>query len=228
MFVKLLGFTEGGERVSAIAGKLCYSKGGYAKITEKLDDAETEKFIDKVINLGHYSVIEHTSFSFIAEGISRALTHQLVRHRIASYSQKSQRYVNEAGFDYITPHTINSDAKAKDIYDKAAAAIAKAYDELSALGIPKEDARYILPNAAETKIVITMNARELLHFFEKRLCNRAQWEIREMAELMLEEARKACPHIFKNAGPGCVNGACPEGEMTCGKAAEVRKKYKKA
>ncbi len=226
MFVKLIGFTEGGEKVSAIAGKLCYSKGGFAKITEKLDDAETEKFIDKVMHLGHYSVIEHTSFSFIAEGISRALTHQLVRHRIASYSQKSQRYVNETGFEFITPHSINENQRAKELYIKIISEISKAYDELSALGIPKEDARYILPNAAETKIVITMNARELLHFFEKRLCNRAQWEIREMAELMLEQAREVCPHIFKNAGPGCVKGSCPEGEMTCGKASEVRKKYK--
>jgi thymidylate synthase (FAD) len=225
VFVKLLSHTADGEKIAAIAGKLCYSSGGYDKITGTLTDETIASFINKINDLGHYSVLEHMSFSFIIEGVSRALTHQLVRHRIASYSQQSQRYVNESGFDYITPHTIEDKPELKKQFDSMMDSINTFYKSMTDAGIPKEDARYALPNAAETKIVVTMNARELLHFFEKRCCNRAQWEIHEMSDLMLAEAKIAAPLIFKNAGPGCVGGPCPEGKMTCGKITEVRKKY---
>jgi thymidylate synthase (FAD) len=225
MFVKLIAWTNEGETIPAIAGKLCYSNDGYEGIVAKLDRDKTGEFIRKITGLGHHSVIEHISFTFMVEGVSRALTHQLVRHRLASYSQKSQRYVNESAFEYITPHSIENAPAVKAEYTALMKQLAAYYDTLIKAGIPKEDARYILPNAAETKIMVTMNARELLHYFEKRLCNRAQWEIREMSDLMLAEVKKVSPNIFSSAGPGCVSGQCPEGKMTCGKMQEVREKY---
>ncbi|MGA2192682.1 MAG: FAD-dependent thymidylate synthase, partial [Nitrospirota bacterium] len=160
-------------------------------------------------------------------------THQLVRHRVASYSQQSQRYVKETEFDYVIPPTIKNDKELTKAFSKYMRQAQKAYDEVIA-GLAKQgitgenaqqDARFLLPNAAETKIVVTMNARELLHFFRVRCCNRAQWEIREMATEMLMEARKVAPVIFKDAGPGCLKGKCPEGKMSCGKQDEVREKF---
>ncbi|MCD8491699.1 MAG: FAD-dependent thymidylate synthase [Geovibrio sp.] len=184
-----------------------------------------QKFIEKIVSIGHHSVLEHVSFTFGIEGVSRALTHQLVRHRIASYSQKSQRYVKHGGgFEYIIPETVAADSEAKQEFERIMGEVAKAYDLLASKGVPAEDARYVLPNACETKIIVTMNARELIHFFRIRCCNRAQWEIRKMAELMLVECMKIAPSIFKDSGPGCVSGACPEGAFTCGKAKEVREK----
>jgi thymidylate synthase (FAD) len=225
VFVKLIGYTNETELLPAIAGKLCYSKDGYEQIRKKLDPEKAGEFILDKVSLGHLSIIEHISFSFIIEGVSRALTHQLVRHRVASFSQKSQRYVNESSFEYITPPTISSKPELNDEFIKTMKYIQKQYEKMTAAGIPKEDARYLLPNAAETKIIATMNARELKHFFSLRLCNRAQWEIRELAGEMLKEVKKVCPDIFVNDGPGCVSSKCPEGKMTCGKSAEMRKKF---
>ncbi|MBZ4672351.1 FAD-dependent thymidylate synthase [Deferribacterales bacterium Es71-Z0220] len=225
--VCLLRHTFDPENLAALAAKLCYTDSDIDGLSEKLSKSDVESFIEKIVRIGHHSVLEHVSFSFGIEGVSRALTHQLVRHRIASYSQKSQRYVkHKDGFEYVFPDTIkNSDIAGK--YEKLMGEIASFYDELVSLGIPSEDARYVLPNACETKIIVTMNARELLHFFRIRCCNRAQWEIRKMAEKMLEECIKVAPSIFSKAGPGCVFGPCPENEFTCGKASEVREKYKK-
>lgn len=222
--VKLLDYTPEPERVVAMAARLCYSAVGAEELSERLSDDKVREMVEKMVSLGHASTIEHVSFTFGIEGVSRVLTHQLVRHRIASYDQQSQRYVAAHGFQYVTPHTIEENPAAKEKYDALLSKIRKTYDELIELGIPKEDARYVLANAAETKILVTMNARSLLHFFNLRCCNRAQWEIREMANLMLAEVQKVAPTLFKNAGATCVNtGRCPEGNMGCGKFNEMIK-----
>jgi thymidylate synthase (FAD) len=166
---------------------------------------------------GHHSTLEHASYTFAIEGVSRALTHQLVRHRIASFNQQSQRYVRfTQGIGMVKPGSVKQDAEAEAVFDEAIASALDAYHKLLELGVPAEDARYLLPNAAETKIVVTMNIRELLHFFGLRCCNRAQWEIRELADRMLRLVRPTAPAIFCDAGAPCVRGACPEGAMTCG------------
>ena len=222
--VKLLDYTPEPERVVAMAARLCYSAVGAEELSERLSEEKVKEMVRKMVALGHASTIEHVSFTFGIEGVSRVLTHQLVRHRIASYDQQSQRYVAAHGFEYITPPTIAENPEAKAKYDALLEEIRRTYDELTGMGIPKEDARYVLANATETKVVATFNARSLLHFFELRCCNRAQWEIREMANLMLAEAKKAAPLLFKNAGASCVaTGQCPEGAMTCGKFAEMIK-----
>ena len=222
--VKLLEYTPEPERVVAMAARLCYSATGAEELSERLSEEQVQKMVKKMVALGHASTIEHVSFTFGIEGVSRVLTHQLVRHRIASYDQQSQRYVAAHGFQYITPPTIEANPAAKERFDKLLADIRSAYDDLVEMGIPKEDARYVLANAAETKILVTMNARTLLHFFNLRCCNRAQWEIRDMAYKMLAEVKKVAPTLFHNAGASCVNtGRCPEGELACGKYAEMMK-----
>lgn len=222
--VKLLEYTPNPERVVAMAARLCYSPIGAEELSEKLSDEQVKKLVGKMVKLGHASTIEHVSFTFGIEGVSRVLTHQLVRHRIASYDQQSQRYVAEHDFEYILPPTIAAKPEARAKFEALMQQIRQTYDELTEAGIPKEDARYVLANAAETKILVTMNARSLLHFFNLRCCNRAQWEIREMANQMLAQVRTIAPTLFKNAGASCVNtGRCPEGDMTCGKFSEMIK-----
>lgn len=218
MHVALLKFTPEPERTVAMAARLCYSATGAAQLAETMTAEQVNKLVEKIVGLGHWSTIEHVSFTFAIEGVSRALSHQLVRHRIASYSQQSQRYVKEDNFAYITPDAIASDAVAKAKFEELMAAVRGVYTELLARGIAAEDARYCLPNAAETKIVVTMNARTLLHFFAERCCMRAQWEIRAMAERMLAKVRPVAPLLFAKAGPTCVSaGVCREGAMTCGR-----------
>ncbi len=222
--VKLLEHTAHPERVVAMAARLCYSASGAEELSEKMTDEQVEKLVGKIVAMGHASTMEHVSFTFGIEGISRVLSHQLVRHRIASYSQQSQRYVAEHDFEYILPPTIEKNPEAKTKFEKLMGDIRSTYDELVAMNIPKEDARYVLANATETKVVVTMNARSLMHFFNLRCCNRAQWEIREMANKMLAEVKKVSPILFKNAGASCVEtGRCPEGAMTCGKFSEMIK-----
>ena len=222
--VKLLDYTPEPERVVAMAARLCYSAVGAEELSERLSDEKVKEMVRKMVALGHASTIEHVSFTFGIEGVSRVLTHQLVRHRIASYDQQSQRYVAAHGFEYITPPTIAENPAAKAKYDALLAEIRKTYDELTEMGVPKEDARYVLANAAETKILVTMNARSLLHFFNLRCCHRAQWEIRDMAYKMLAQVKEVAPTLFHNAGASCVNaGFCPEGAMTCGKLQEMLK-----
>lgn len=177
---------------------------------------EIEHFIDKLIGLGHESPLEHVSFTFGIEGISRACSHQLVRHRIASYSQKSQRYVSENDFDFVYPESISNNEEAKSSYEYCMNIIDRTYNELLSCGIDKEDARMVLPNACDTQIIVTMNARSLLNFFKHRCCNRAQWEIRELADKMLRQCKKVAPNLFKYAGPSCLYNKCTEGEMSCG------------
>lgn len=225
MNVKLMGHTPEPERTVAMAARLCYSAIGAEQLAEKMTDEQVGKLVDKIVEMGHLSTMEHVNFTFAIEGVSRVLTHQLVRHRIASYSQQSQRYVKEHDFEYIVPPTVAANAEAKAKFEELMGQIRQTYDELVALGIHQEDARYCLANATETKIVATMNARSLLHFFELRCCTRAQWEIRVLAEAMLAEVRKVAPRLFAKAGPTCVTGGyCDEGALSCGRLAAIQGK----
>ncbi|VAV84437.1 Thymidylate synthase ThyX [hydrothermal vent metagenome] len=227
MKVSLLSSTPDPEKVVTVAAKLCYSDSTIAELEDKVRNISVEKFLDKILSMGHNSILEHASFSFGIDGISRVTSHQLVRHRVASYSQQSQRYVNLAGSDeYVVPDTIAGDDAINTEYREFLKKVHAFYSKMVEAGIPKEDARYLLPNAACTKIIVTMNARELLHFFKLRCCERAQWEIRDMATRMLMLAKEAAPIIFKDGGPSCVPGPCAEGKMTCGKPLETRKKFK--
>ncbi|HSW64220.1 MAG TPA: FAD-dependent thymidylate synthase [Dissulfurispiraceae bacterium] len=232
--VILLRHTPHPEETIALAAKLCYSASDIEALKEKIEAKDQKTFVERLMKMGHLSPIEHASFTFAVEGISRACSHQLVRHRLASYSQQSQRYVSEeTGFDYVIPPSIKDDAQLSAEFEKcmiqAQVAYRKMVKKLNKRGIKGEaanqDARFVLPNAAETKIIITMNGRELLHFFRQRCCTRAQWEIRSMADKMLELVKSVAPVIFTQAGPGCLAGPCPEGEYSCGKAVEIRKKY---
>ncbi|MDD5284867.1 MAG: FAD-dependent thymidylate synthase [Desulfuromonadaceae bacterium] len=225
--VTLIEHTPNPELTIALAARLCYSPSSINDLREKLEAADIEVFLDKIMSLGHHSVLEHASFTFGIEGISRVTTHQLVRHRIASFSQQSQRYVShKEDFTSIMPDTIAENSDARQIFAFMSETVHKAYAQLIEIGIPPEDARYILPNATETKIIMTMNARELLHFFAMRCCQRAQWEIRQMSIEMLRLVKKVAPVIFREAGPGCVSGSCPEGKFCCGQTQEVREFYK--
>lgn len=214
MIVKLLAHTENADALCAAAGNSCYSERPSYEIVE---DINADRVLSRIVGMGHHSVIEHAVFTFSVEGVSRALTHQLVRHRMASFSQQSQRYVSLTEPSYVVPHTVSGDPEAIRVYDETMAAIWDAYGKLEAMGVPAEDARYLLPNGCTTNITITMNARELLHFFSLRCCNRAQWEIRELADEMLRLCRDVSPVIFRDAGPPCVRGPCPEGKLSCGK-----------
>ncbi len=225
MQVVLLKSPQDPEHMVAQAARLCYSAADLEAIAEKLTPEKTSSFIRHLVKLGHHSALEHAVFTFGVEGVSRALTHQLVRHRLASYSQQSQRYVTLRDFPYVVPPTVAARPDLAKRFDGALAAVGEAYAALLAAGVPAEDARYLLPNACETKIVVTMNSRELLHFFRLRCCNRAQWEIHGLADRMLGLVKPLAPNIFHQAGPGCLQGPCPEGEMTCGKTAEVRATY---
>ena len=229
--VMLIRYTPAPEELVAMAGKLCYSPSTLDDLAEGVAEHDQTKYLKKLTDMGHMSPIEHASFTFGIEGVSRSLLAQITRHRIASFSVQSQRYValggEDAGFDYIVPPAIAAlGEEAVAEYHRQMETMDKWYQEwrvkLGGGKASNEDARFVLPNAAATRIIVTMNARELIHFLSLRCCNRAQWEIREVAWQMLELAMNAAPAIFRKAGPSCVHGACPEGKMTCGKAAEVR------
>ena len=232
MKVSILAHTPNIENVIASSGRLCYSKVGVNELLQKHSKEDNERFIKMLADMGHHSPLEHVSFTFAVEGVSRALTHQLVRHRIASYSQQSQRYVNlDKTFDYIMPPDIEKNEVTTTVFENAMKDIKRYYDYLVdsleesyiSNGMNKreankkaiEDARYVLPNACETKIVFTMNARTLLHFFEKRCCSRAQWEIRNLANEMLRQCKEISPILFSSAGATCKKGYCTEGKMSC-------------
>ena len=222
--VKLLAHTPEPDKLVAAAAKLCYARSDVDTLLDNLTADKVEPFIDKLAELGHQSPIEHASYTFAVEGVSRALLAQLTRHRIASYSVQSQRYVDKLGFDYITPSSIENNSDAEDIYNRCMMMIDLCYQELKQLGIPNEDARFVLPNACDTRIIFTMNARSLHNFFRLRCCNRAQWEIRAMADEMLRLCREVSPMLFKHAGPSCaVSGKCSEGAMCCGQPREELK-----
>lgn len=250
MHVTLIAHTPQPERTVASAARLCYSASSIDDVMEKLTDEKTASFVDMLAEIGHESPIEHASFTFGIEGVSRSLLAQITRHRMASFSVQSQRYVREKAFEYVLPPEIAAIPEAEAIYRQAMEEDQRHYEELAVLLKDKhyrenleagmdeksaartaekkaiEDARFVLPNACTTKMIMTMNARSLMNFFHHRCCNRAQWEIRELAEKMLILCLQAAPHLFKNAGPSCVAGPCPEGKMSCGKCAEVRAKYR--
>jgi len=228
MEVKLIAYTPKPDMVCAAAAFTSWKKKTTAQLFEELNEKEALDFLRMVMGFGHMSVTEHASFTFSISGVSRALTHQLVRHRIASYTQQSQRYVkfSKDEIKYVTPPTIAKDADAKKTYDGLMKEIADVYEKLIKKNIPPEDARFVLPNAATTNIVVTMNARELLHFIRLRSCERTQWELRDVAIEMLKLAKKVAPTLFSDGGPNCMIGPCPEGKLTCGKIIEARKKFK--
>ncbi|MGD0496318.1 MAG: FAD-dependent thymidylate synthase [Candidatus Bathyarchaeia archaeon] len=231
MKVKLLRCTADAELLCGTAALTTIKSEKPSEILEKMDYETAKQKIRKVTGYGHASVIEHASFTFSVEDVSRGMTHQLVRHRIASYSQQSQRYVTYDTLEkYVTPPSIACSPQAKKAFVDALENISEAYRKLLKMGIPKEDARFILPNAAKTNIVVTMNARELRHFFNLRCCARAQWEIREVAVEMLKQAKKAAPALFENCGPTCVElGCCTEGKMKPAECnvSEIREKFKR-
>lgn len=225
MPVQLLTHTPDPEAVVAAAARLCYSPSSIDQLLEK-SRSDREALLRKILSLGHTSVLEHANFTFGIEGISRACSHQLVRHRIASYAQQSQRYVShKQRFAAVTPPSIERRPELLERYQALLDDIHGVYRQLIDAGVPAEDARFVLPNAAQTKLVMSMNARELLHFFNLRCCRRAQWEIRAMAKEMLRLVRPVAPLLFAQAGPGCLAGACPEGSMTCGEIKAVRQEY---
>lgn len=220
MKIKILAHTPNPERVIALAGKLCYSQVGIDELNDKISDEQVEKFITKLSDMGHMSPFEHASFTFAIEGISRNCSHQIVRHRLASFSQQSQRYVRMKG-EYVVPPYVYWHEELLLEFNHALENADKAYNKLVE-GLMRygrtekeaiEDARYILPSACTTKMEVTMNVRELLHFFKQRCCKRAQWEIREVAKEMLKQCKEVSPILFKNAGAPC--STCTEGELKC-------------
>ncbi|MGB4594054.1 MAG: FAD-dependent thymidylate synthase [Coriobacteriia bacterium] len=217
MDVKLLYHTPDPERAVAAAARLCYAPVGAAELMDDLSPEAVRRVLKTIITSGHLSALEHASYTFAIDGVSRALTHQLVRHRLASYNQQSQRYVRyDKPPTFVEPTSVAGNPTAHALFTEATGAAFDVYRGLLELGIPAEDARYVLPNAMETKIVVTMNVRELLHFFELRCCKRAQWEIRDLALAILDLALPTAPYIFSDAGASCRRGPCREGKMTCG------------
>jgi thymidylate synthase (FAD) len=222
MNIHLISQTQNATKVVAQAAYICTHQDW--PTTHDLHPDRSGPLVRRVLSSGHDSILEHASFTFAVDGISRACSHQLVRHRVASYSQQSQRYV-PLGDDtycgteyYIVPGSVSDNGpQSVVIFGNAMLECERAYKKLIAAGIPAEDARFVLPNAAATKLVLTMNARELHHFFALRCCNRAQWEIRAMAYQMLEQCKAAEPVLFEDCGPGCLRGPCPEGRRSCGK-----------
>jgi len=239
--VKLLAHTPDADKMVAAAAKLCYARSDVDTLLDNLTADKVEEFLDRLADLGHESPIEHASYTFAVEGVSRALLAQLTRHRIASYSVQSQRYVDKSDFDYIMPPEIAAIPEAAAKFEEIMAQLGTGYEELRTLlknghkdrlmaagadekdadfkagKMANEDARFVLPNACDTRIIFTMNARSLHNFFKQRCCNRAQWEIRAMADEMLRLVREVSPVLFKKAGPSCVSqGRCSEGKMFCG------------
>ncbi|MGI6280192.1 MAG: FAD-dependent thymidylate synthase [Acutalibacteraceae bacterium] len=248
--VYLLAHTSNPEHIVASAAKLCYSSSKISELNQNLTDEKAASFVEMLAEIGHESPIEHATFTFGIEGVSRSLLAQITRHRIASFSVKSQRYVKEGSFEYVIPPEIAAEPEALALYREIMAADQEKYDKIAEILTAKhkaaflaegkdektaarlaekkaiEDARFVLPNACETQMVLTMNARSLMNFFRIRCCRRAQWEIQEVANQMLKLVTEVAPHLFKNAGPSCVRGKCSEGKMTCGKPDEVREFYK--
>ena len=249
MKVTLIAHTPNPEQVVAAAARLCYSDSHIDTLLEGMTPEKSRDFVRKLAAMGHESPTEHVSFTFGIEGVSRSLLAQITRHRIASYSVQSQRYVRLDQFEYVTPIEVEQDEEGAEAFRQAMEQAGEEYRRIAALlkdghirrltaqGIDEktaarqaeklaiEDARFVLPNACTTKMIVTMNARSLANFFRHRCCNRAQWEIRALAEEMLRLVSQVAPALFENCGPACYKGPCPEGRMTCGKAAEMREKY---
>ena len=229
--VTLIRYTPAPEELVALAGKLCYSPATLEDLAEGVAEKDQTKYLTKLTDMGHLSPIEHASFTFGIEGVSRSLLAQITRHRIASFSVQSQRYValgeGEGGLDYILPPAIEAlGEEAVREFDEQMRTINGWYQNWrQKLGTGEggnEDARFVLPGACETRMMVTMNVRELRHFFSLRMCSRAQWEIRALANEMHRLCMEVAPALFENAGPGCLRGACPEGEKTCGRMLQIR------
>ena len=223
--VTLLQHTPDPDRAVAIAGRLCYAPVSAAELKQDMSDDDVGKLVRILVHSGHHSALEHASFTFAIDGVSRACTHQIVRHRLASYNQQSQRYVTFGPVDsFVVPPSISANAEAEAVFLTAMDQARAAYDKLVDIGLGEgrkrenvqEDARFVLPNAAETKIVVTMNVRELRHFFQVRCCRRVQWEINALAWRMRTILRAVSPCLFEGTGPNCLYGVCGEGKMTCG------------
>lgn len=246
MKVEIISHTENPEKLVAAAAKLCYSSSEVSELLDNLTGEKVNKFINRLVTLGHESPLEHATFTFAISGVSRTLLAQLTRHRIASYSVKSQRYVSENKFDFITPPRILEIPEALQLYEETMRMLQDNYEALACmmtdyemekvtkhLNISKEnvqenkelcreiskksaeDARMLLPGACTTQLITTMNVRSLWNFFNQRCCNRAQWEIRDLANEMLRQVKEVSPLLFKDSGAPCVKGACPEGSMSC-------------
>lgn len=251
MKVQLIAHSENPEKIIACAAKLCYSSSEISQLYDGLTDEKVSSFVDMLSSLGHQSPVEHVTFTFGIEGVSRAFLAQITRHRIASYSVQSQRYVSEKDtFQFITPPAVSNENGANEIYQAAMQQAIESYRKVADILEEKykveflekgmsekaaaskaeklaiEDARFILPNACETKMIVTMNARSLMNFFALRCCNRAQWEIRAVANEMLRLVCSVAPTLFQHAGPDCVRGHCSEGKMSCGKQEEMKEFYK--
>lgn len=233
MNVVLVRHTLNPEELAALGARLCYSKSTISGLAEKISAQDQSVFIERLLNMGHESIFEHASFTFGIEGVSRVLLAQLTRHRLASFSVQSQRYVSyEKGFGYILPPRIEAlGEEAVKRYESQMEQMETWYKEWQAqLGTGEksnEDARFVLPNACETRVLLTMNVRELWHFFQLRMCSRAQWEINELATRMHRLCIEVAPALFAEAGPACIRGKCPEGEKTCGQMAAKREERKK-
>ena len=229
--VSLIAHTPDPEKTCSLAARTCYSALDMDALKKTVEEKDQAEFLRRILSSGHLSVLEHASFTFSIEGVSRALMAQLTRHRIASFSVQSQRYVSLAnGFSYVIPPRIRDmgEEAVKQFEGQMAAMHAWYKEWQKRLGEnANEDARFVLPNACETHITMTMNARELLHFFSLRCCNRAQWEIRALAREMLRLCKQAAPVIFEKAGPGCVSGPCPEGGKSCGQTLHMREYFSK-
>jgi thymidylate synthase (FAD) len=226
--VKLISYPEEAELIAKMAGLICYSG---EKVFEEIKDKaslKTDEYLEAIIKSGHLSILEHNVFVFYVSGISRVTSHQLVRKRIASFSQQSQRYVSAENFEYITPDEINKSTfgeKYKEIVNQTH----ELYQEMVNNGIPKEDARYILPSATSTQLIVSMNGHSLIDLLVRRICERSQWEIRELAEMMLEEVKMVAPAIFKNLGAFCdFYGYCPENSHSCGRMPTIDELKEKA
>lgn len=241
--VTLLSSTPHALSVIYTAFRQCYHAGTASDMWHDIEEGtisheKQANFVRNIMSSGHESPIEHVSFTFALSHVSRALTHQLVRHRLASFSQQSQRYVNAVKsthaltsdypeiFEFITPPSIARKPEALEKYTACMAEIAKAYADLQEIlaentsdaSKVNEDARFVLPQAAASNIVVTMNARALINFFNHRCCTRAQWEIRDVANQMLKLCRKVLPEIFENEGAKCEKTKlCPEGKFSCGR-----------
>lgn len=252
MKVYLLAHTPIPEKVVASAAKLCYSDSTAGELMDGLTDEGTAKYLRTLGEMGHESPVEHASFTFAIEGVSRSFLAQITRHRLASYSVQSQRYVRLDNFEYVTPPALTEDQEVLALYEETMKHDAEVYNAISdklkakytaeyvqqglsekaAAGKAEkraiEDARFVLPNACTTQMVVTMNVRSLRHLFQLRCCNRAQWEIHQVADEMLKLVYQVAPALFESSGPSCVAmGRCPEGKMTCGHFAEVQEYYKK-
>ncbi|NLI77293.1 MAG: FAD-dependent thymidylate synthase [Candidatus Riflebacteria bacterium] len=220
MHIRLLKHTPEPDRLVALAARRCYSSLPAERIDEKIGEKEVDRLLEMLRLRNHLSPFEHVSFTFSLDGVSRALSHQLVRHRIASYSQESQRYVEYNKLEqlpYVVPPSIQANPEATGLFQSATEHALKAYRGLLALGIPPEDARYVFPNAVETKLIFTLNARSLFNFFEQRCCQKAQWEIRHLAFKMLDVCREVAPRVFHTAGAPCgyERPYCREGDPAC-------------